>query len=51
MDRWPDDRYVSAHVSLAASLKANVADAVRLQTELQELQDDRRRPVLQSLRR
>lgn len=37
VDRWPDDRYVSAHVSLAASLKANVADAVRLQTELQEL--------------
>lgn len=37
VERWPDDRYTERYVSKEASLKANVADAVRLQNELQEL--------------
>lgn len=37
VERWPDERYVQVHVSKAASLKANVADAVRIQQELREL--------------
>jgi len=37
VERWPDERYIQEHGSKTASLKANVADAVRIQQELREL--------------
>ncbi len=42
MERWPDEKYVAQHQDKASSLRANTADALRIQQELAQLRQNLR---------